>query len=203
MEKKGLTFAALFLTSVLLFGCTNNGTEIGNPGSKRFVTGAITASPAALTVTPRNAAVPASCPEGGGPVSVVFSTALGDEVTATANETGGFSAPIDQQQRYEVIFRQNGATCAELYYGSSDPHAGLHVVLGKGDQDIDLGAIEDQGNGIYVSNNAPSDFCDDDGDGIPDSKDADADGDGTTDTDGNDDGYIDWFTENEATEQLP
>lgn len=187
----GLGVLGLLAAVLLASGCVNNGTEIGNPGSKRAVTGALAA----------DASIPASCPSANGPISVILATAAGSEVLAGVSESGGFSTEIDLQERYEVVFRQHGETCGELYYGPDDAYAGAHVVLGKGTQDIDVGEIADFGNGVFVAANDPSAFCDDDGDGIVDPKDADADGDGVDDTEVG--GYIDWFYENEAAETTP
>lgn len=200
-KRKNLSLG-LLAAALLVSGCTNNGTEIGNPGSKRLVTGTLAATaPAALTAASLDASTPASCPQGNGDITVVLATAAGNEVATPASETGAFSTQIDQQLRYEIVFRQGVETCAELYYASSDPHAGAHVVIGHGTQDIDVGEITDLGGGIFVSSNDPSTFCDDDGDGVTDESDADADGNGVADTEIG--GYIDWYFENEAAETTP
>jgi len=201
MEKHLIRLAILISFGVFCFACGGNGTEIGNPGTKRSLTGALAlASGSALTVA-HPSGVAESCPGANGPITVSLATVVGAEVSTSPSGTGTFSAEIAQQERYEVLFQQNGASCAELFYGPSQPHSGLHVVLGKGPLDIDLGQITDLGGGVYVSSNDGAHFCDDDGDGVTDDLDDDANGDGVPDTDTG--GYVDWFFENETTETGP
>lgn len=199
MEKVSLIrMLGLLVVLTLVAACGGSGTVIGNPGTRSFSGALAVQSSASLTVTQQNDAVPESCPAANGPITVVLSTPAGDEVTVEESATGDFSTEINQEQRYEVVFQQGGTTCAELNYASSDRLAGLHVVLGKGTQNIDVGTVTDQGGGVYVSSNDPSSYCDDDGDGITDNLDTDANGDGVEDSDSNGDGVIDGFFENET-----
>ncbi len=192
MRLKNLLLIVMFF---LCLNCSGAGTEVGNPTvTTRAAFGALTS--VSISALRKLEASEASCPSSGGDVSIVFRTLAGETVSATLTDDA-FSTELSQTERYEVVFEQNSVECGYLIYGSDQAQAGLRVALGKGDIDIDFGVITDEGNGVFVSTNNPSTFCDDDDDDLPDDEDSDDDGDGIDDHDDDFDGYIDWFDDDE------
>lgn len=188
MKFKNL-FLAFFCT--IFMSCTNAGTEIGNPTlTTRDVTGIL--SDTSDTALLRVESDETSCPEENGAITVVFRERGGERLEVEP-EDGVFTGSLERDRRYEIIFEQDGEECGYLVYETRQPQAGLRVTLGRGLVDIDLGSIVDLGNGVFVPENNPSNFCDDDEDDVSDTDDDDDDGDGFDDDDTDFDGYIDWF----------
>ena len=187
----------LLLASCFLMSCSSYGTEVGNPG-QRNVTGNLETTTsdlitASLTTQQYTTVNSTSCPSSNGDITVGLRNRDGSITSQSLDDGFSFLTEIDEEDRYEVLFLQNDEICGYLTYASGEPQHGLRVTLGRGDEDITLGEISDLGNGIFVSENNPSNFCDDDGDGANDRDDDDDDGDGHEDRDEVFDGYLDWF----------
>jgi hypothetical protein len=190
-----------FLSAV---ACSSAGTEVGNPSSRRNISGALVASSAQPALVNSLAfAVSNSCPVGNGDVTVILRDPSGDTVTVDVNADGSFAAQIDQDQVYEILFEQNGTECGHLTNVASDLQGGQRVTLGEGTANIVLGSLDDRGDGIIATSSDPGQYCDNDGDGITDDLDDDDNGDGIIDSDSDFDGYIDWFDTDDDGDGVP
>jgi len=195
MKKLGL----IMLAFSLLGGgaCSRQGTEVGSPGTSRTINGKLIAESGQGLQSFGTQGLTESCPTTNGPVSVLLVNEADQIITGNAAADGIFSTDILRNDRYEILFAQGDEICGFLIYPDSENLNGLRVTLGKGTLNIDLGDVTDLGGGIFISSMNPSDFCDDDGDGIFDSDDFDDDGDGFFDSDEDFDGYLDWFDDDD------
>lgn len=190
---------ALLLLSVLILHCgTNAGTEVGNPG-KRNIAGTILIPSNSINLkTAVSELSTASCTDSSAVSVVLVDYQNNTEVTVDASNLGEFLGEINDDSRYEVHFQQNGVDCGQLYYDDDTRWAGSLVLLGKGTLDIDLGTVTDEGDGVFVSENNPSTYCDDDGDGESDEDDNDVDDDGLEDDDDlSNTGYPVWYDDDD------
>lgn len=196
-RNKNFFFLILGLWIFSLWGCgTNSGTEVGNP--TRTISGSFTANPVALKLKATNTIT--SCPGNYKSMALKFITPTGEESTTSIDTDGSFKSNIDTLKRYEIRITEAGTECGALYYAADQSSPELRVTLGKGDINVDLGALTDNGNGIFIAQKDPSKYCDDDNDGLADSDDDDINGDNLSDDDDDNDLYGDWFFESENNE---
>lgn len=204
MKKFFYILSLLFAFTTLTACAISAGTEVGNP-AKRILSGNLAGVSASVNFSALSSTqlTTASCTDAGSPIDVVLVDYINvTEDSVASDDAGSFSGEINQDSRYEVHFSQNGTECGILYYTDEDRWAGLYVLIGKGTQDIDLGSVTDLGGGIFVSENNPSSYCDDDSDGETDDVDDDVDNDGLDDDDANSSGYPIWYDEDDDGDEV-
>lgn len=211
--QKAVRMTRIICAGLLCFSlaaCSGTASDTGTPsgGAGRSVKGQL-ARPGTVGLrlaafklqhSGQESAVTSSCPAEKGSVTIRAVPPQGHVVDGTVASDGKFSLNLDSTSTYYLLFFQGGEKCADLRHGPDSAEKGKGIIIGKGVQNVDLGTIQDVGNGVIVATQVPS--FDSDLDGLSDTADTDANGDGTDDCDADYDGIKDYADDNEKAHTL-